>query len=169
MSFPTPVWWPGPAMSFQHLFKSEMMGTASWSFTCTRQALGRHADAVRNKSGPTSQAGQRRMVGHHVPDRTPVRHRPAQVKDQGRAPKDGGYRSPAPRFFISAGEHDLTDNIVHRMAPCPMRPKAPVASPFFVVPGSSRSTPRATRASAMAFPAAPSSTRWASVPPLPPC
>jgi acyl-CoA dehydrogenase len=45
-----------------------------------------------------------------------------------RAP-DGSYRLSGTKIFITYGDHDMTDNIVHFvLARCPMRPRAPRAS-----------------------------------------
>ena len=55
----------------------------------------------------------RRMDRHHEPDRGAMRHRPRPHPHQGGAQSDGSFRITGTKIFISAGEHDLADNIVH--------------------------------------------------------
>ncbi len=48
---------------------------------------------------------------------------------------DGTYKITGQKIFISAGEHDMADNIVHLvLARLPMLPLAPRAFRLFVVP-----------------------------------
>ena len=81
---------------------------------------------------------------------------------------DGSYAITGQKIFISAGEHDLTDNIIHLVlariegAPAGVKGISLFLVPKFVlVPTTARS------ASATASPAARSSTRWAftAIPP----
>ena len=73
---------------------------------------------------------------------------------------DGSYAITGTKIFITAGEHDLTDNIVHLVLGCltPLRAKG---ISLFVTP-SSGSTAKATSASATHCAAVRSNTRWAS-------
>ena len=51
------------------------------------------------------------------------------------AQADGSYRITGTKIFISAGEHDLTENIVHLvLARCPTRPPGIKGISLFVVP-----------------------------------
>ena len=77
---------------------------------------------------------------------------------------DGSYRITGTKIFISAGEHDLTENIVHLvLARLPDAPAGTKGISLFLVP---KFLPEADGASgrATASSAAPSSTRWASRP-----
>ena len=55
-----------------------------------------------------------RMVGHDEPDRSRIAA-PISASSRTKAAKqaDGSYRITGQKIFISAGEHDLTSNIVH--------------------------------------------------------
>lgn len=75
---------------------------------------------------------------------------------------DGAYRITGTKIFISAGEHDLADNIVHLvLARLPDAPPGTKGISLFVVP---KFIPDASGnpGSATASSAARSSTRWAS-------
>ena len=75
---------------------------------------------------------------------------------------DGSYAITGTKIFITAGEHDLTGNIVHLvLAKLPDAPPGAKGISLFVTP-SSRSTAKVTSASATHCAAARSSTRWAS-------
>ena len=76
------------------------------------------------------------MVGHHVPDRAALRHRPRPDPHQGRAAATtAATASPARKIFISAGEHDLTENIIHLvLAKLPDAPKGTRGISLFLVP-----------------------------------
>lgn len=75
---------------------------------------------------------------------------------------DGSYAITGTKIFITAGEHDLTDNIVHLvLAKLPDAPAGAKGISLFVTP-SSRWTATATWANATRCTAARSSTRWAS-------
>ena len=58
--------------------------------------------------------GVRRMDGHDVPDRAGLPERICRLM-QTRAveQEDGTYRMTGTKIFISGGEHDLADNIIH--------------------------------------------------------
>ena len=76
---------------------------------------------------------------------------------------DGSYAITGTKIFISAGEHDLAENIVHlvlaRIEGAPAGHEGHLALRRAEVPAS---TPTARSARATASPAARSSTRWAS-------
>ena len=81
---------------------------------------------------------------------------------------DGSYKITGTKIFISAGEHDLTENIIHLvLARLPDAPAACKGISLFLVPkflpkadGSARRAQRRRLRRA-------SSTRWASRPPPP--
>ena len=78
----------------------------------------------------------RRVVGHHVSHRSALRHGPRPAAHQGRVPeKDGSFRITGEKIFISAGEHDLSDNIVHLvLARLPDAPPGTKGISLFIVP-----------------------------------
>ena len=73
-----------------------------------------------------AQDDQWRVDRHHVPDRTALRHRPGADAHQGRTQPDGTYKITGNKIFISAGEHDMSDNIIHLVLA--RLPDAPPAS-----------------------------------------
>ena len=82
---------------------------------------------------------------------------------------DGSYAITGQKIFISAGEHDLADNIIHLvLARIEGAPAGVKGISLFVVP---KFLPDADGgpASATASSAARSSTRWASTATRPPC
>jgi acyl-CoA dehydrogenase len=76
---------------------------------------------------------------------------------------DGSYRITGTKIFISAGEHDMSDNIIHLvLARLPDAPKDVKGISLFIVPkflADGRRNP---------WPAAAWNTRWASRPMPPP-
>ena len=78
--------------------------------------------------------------------------------------EDGTYAITGNKIFISSGEHDLTDNIIHRFWPASRaHPRAPRESPSFWFPNTAL-TRTAAWASSTMWSAPASSTRWASMP-----
>ena len=80
---------------------------------------------------------------------------------------DGSYKITGTKIFISAGEHDLTENIVHLvLAKLPDAPEGVRGISLFLVPKflpkQENGALRPSRARATASCAARSSTRWAS-------
>ena len=78
--------------------------------------------------------------------------------------EDGSYRITGTKIFITGGEHDLTENIVHLvLARIPGGPEGIKGISLFIAPSS---WPRRTAASgrATACAAARSSTRWVCAP-----
>ncbi len=82
------------------------------------------------------QAHRRHLGRHDVPHRAAVRHRPRPD----RAPRpsrssDGSYTITGTKIFISAGDHDLTENIVHLvLARMPDAPAGTKGISLFIVP-----------------------------------
>ena len=97
--------WGGQGLpKLVNLALDEMFSSANFSFATypglsqgAYDALARHADQ-RLQGDLPAQARRRLLVGHHVPDRAAMRHRPRPDPHQGRA---GGRRQlprrPAPR------------------------------------------------------------------------
>jgi len=75
---------------------------------------------------------------------------------------DGTYAITGTKIFISAGEHDMAENIVHIvLARLPGAPEGTKGISLFIVP-KCLPTKMALLVSATPFPAVPSSTRWVS-------
>jgi alkylation response protein AidB-like acyl-CoA dehydrogenase len=53
------------------------------------------------------------MGRHDEPDRAALRHRSRPDPHQGRAAGDGSYKITGQKIWISGGEQDLTENIIH--------------------------------------------------------
>ncbi len=75
---------------------------------------------------------------------------------------DGSFRITGTKIFISAGEHDLAENIVHLVLARIDGARRARRAFRFSSCRNSCSTRRVRRARATPWPAAPSSTRWAS-------
>jgi alkylation response protein AidB-like acyl-CoA dehydrogenase len=87
-----------------------------------------------------------------------------QVKTKAEPRGDGTYKITGTKIFISAGEHDLAENIVHIvLARLPDAPKGTRGISLFIVP-KFLSTPTARWVRATRSSAARSNTRWASAP-----
>ena len=81
---------------------------------------------------------------------------------------DGSYSITGTKIFISAGEHDLTENILHLvLARLPDAPGGTKGISLFLVPKFLPKADGSASASATASAAARSSTRWASRPTRP--
>ena len=72
---------------------------------------------------------------------------------------DGSWRISGTKIFITYGEHDLTDNIVHMVLA--RTPGAPEGTKDFAFPRAQGAARRRVRTTSIAFR---SSTRWASTP-----
>ena len=76
---------------------------------------------------------------------------------------DGSYRVTGQKIFISAGEHDLTENIVHLvLARIPGAPAGVKGISLFIVPKFLPKADGSARGRATRSPAARSRRRWAS-------
>ncbi len=109
------------------------------------------------------QAHQRRMDRHHVPDRSPLRHRPRHAAHQGRAAAPmAPTSSPATRSSSAPANTTWPPTSSTSCWPaCPTHRRAARASACSSCP-SSTSMPTARSAHATRSSAAASSTRWAS-------
>ena len=84
----------------------------------------------------SAQARVGRVDGHHAADRAAGRLRRRRAAHQGRARvADGSYRITGQKIFITYGEHDLTDNIIHLvLARLPDAPPGTKGISLFLVP-----------------------------------
>jgi alkylation response protein AidB-like acyl-CoA dehydrogenase len=140
LSFPTEFGGQGLPMSL-NLFKSEMMGTANWSFA---MYPGLSVGCINT----LMQYGSKKQKAQYIPrlvsgewSGTMCLTEPqcgtdlAQVKTRAVPQKGGSYRITGTKIFISAGEHDLTENIVHIvLARLPDAPEGTRGISLFVVP-----------------------------------
>jgi alkylation response protein AidB-like acyl-CoA dehydrogenase len=140
LSFPTEFGGQGLPMSF-NIFKSEMMGTANWSFT---MYPGLSVGCINT----LMQYGSKKQKAQYIPKLvsgewagTMCLTEPqcgtdlAQVKTRAVPQKGGSYKITGTKIFISAGEHDLTENIVHIvLARLPDAPEGTRGISLFVVP-----------------------------------
>jgi alkylation response protein AidB-like acyl-CoA dehydrogenase len=140
LSFPTEFGGQGLPMSL-NLFKSEMMGTANWSFA---MYPGLSVGCINT----LMQYGSKKQKAQYIPKLvsgewagTMCLTEPqcgtdlAQVKTRAVPHKGGSYKITGTKIFISAGEHDLTENIVHIvLARLPDAPEGTRGISLFVVP-----------------------------------
>ena len=140
LSFPAEFGGQGLPMSL-NLFKSEMMGTANWSFA---MYPGLSVGCINT----LMQYGSKKQKAQYIPKLvsgewagTMCLTEPqcgtdlAQVKTRAVPQKGGSYRITGTKIFISAGEHDLTENIVHIvLARLPDAPEGTRGISLFVVP-----------------------------------
>ncbi|QHS09367.1 acyl-CoA dehydrogenase C-terminal domain-containing protein [Sinimarinibacterium sp. NLF-5-8] len=140
LSHPTEYGGQGMPMSMG-LFKSEMTGTANWSFTMyPGLALGamntvmQHAsDAQKATYMPPLTEG--RWLGTMCLTEPQCGTDLGQVKTKAEPQADGSYKITGTKIFISAGDHDLTENIVHIvLARLPDAPKGTRGISLFIVP-----------------------------------
>ncbi|OQC05239.1 MAG: Acyl-CoA dehydrogenase [Alphaproteobacteria bacterium ADurb.Bin100] len=124
-----------------NLFKSEMMGTANWSFA---MYPGLSVGCINT----LMQYGSKKQKAQYIPKLvsgewagTMCLTEPqcgtdlAQVKTRAVPQKGGSYKITGTKIFISAGEHDLTENIVHIvLARLPDAPEGTRGISLFVVP-----------------------------------
>jgi len=118
LSFPTAYGGQGLPVSL-NLLKSEMMGTANWAFSmypglsigCINTILQYGTEAMRQQYLPKLVAGE--WGGTMCLTEPQCGSDLAQVKTQAKPLGDGSYAITGTKIFISSGEHDLTDNIVH--------------------------------------------------------
>ncbi len=123
------------------LIKSEMMATANWSFTMY-PGLSMGAMNTIQMHG-TEEQKQDYMVpltegrwgGTMCLTEPQCGTDLGQVKTKAEPQKDGSYKISGTKIFISSGEHDLTENIVHIvLARLPDAPKGTRGISLFIVP-----------------------------------
>lgn len=140
LSHPTEYGGQGLPMSLG-LIKSEMMGTANWSFTMypglslgAMNTIMQHAsEELKNIYMPPLTEG--RWMGTMCLTEPQCGTDLGQVKTKAEPQDDGSYKITGTKIFISAGEHDLTENIVHVvLARLPDAPKGTRGISLFIVP-----------------------------------
>ena len=140
LSFPTEFGGQGLPMSL-NLFKSEMMGTANWSFAmypglsvgCINTLMQYGSKKQKAQYIPKLVSGE--WAGTMCPTEPQCGTDLAQVKTRAVPQKGGSYKITGTKIFISAGEHDLTENIVHIvLARLPDAPEGTRGISLFVVP-----------------------------------
>ena len=140
LSHPTEYGGQGLPMSLG-LVKSEMMGTANWSFTMypglslgAMNTILQHASAeLKNIFMPPLTEG--RWAGTMCLTEPQCGTDLGQVKTKAEPRPDGSYSITGTKIFISSGDHDLTENIVHVvLARLPDAPPGTRGISLFVVP-----------------------------------
>jgi alkylation response protein AidB-like acyl-CoA dehydrogenase len=123
------------------VFKSEMSGTANWSFTMyPGLALGamntimQHATPeLKNLYMPPLVEG--RWLGTMCLTEAQCGTDLGQMKTKAEPRADGSYKLTGTKIFISSGEHDLTENIIHIvLARLPDAPQGTRGISLFIVP-----------------------------------
>jgi alkylation response protein AidB-like acyl-CoA dehydrogenase len=118
LSFPVEYGGQGMPMSL-NLFKSEMMGAANWSFNmypglsigCINTLLQYGTDTIKTVYLPRLVAGE--WTGTMCLTEPQCGTDLAQVKTRAEPQSDGTYALTGTKIFISSGDHDLAENIVH--------------------------------------------------------
>ncbi|WP_166252875.1 acyl-CoA dehydrogenase C-terminal domain-containing protein [Marinobacter salicampi] len=123
------------------LLKQEMMGTANWPFS---MYPGLSLGAMNTLQLHGSEAQQQQYLGPLTEGRwagTMCLTEPqcgtdlGQVKTRAELNPDGSYALTGTKIFISSGDHDLTENIVHIvLARLPDAPKGTRGISLFIVP-----------------------------------
>ena len=124
-----------------NLIKSEMMGTANWSFQmypglsigCINTIMQYGTEAQKNTYLPHLVAGT--WAGTMCLTEPQCGTDLGQVKTKAEPQEDGSYAISGTKIFISAGEHNLTENIVHIvLARLPDAPQGTKGISLFIVP-----------------------------------
>ncbi len=140
LSYPEIYGGQGLPMSL-NLIKSEMMGTANWSFTmypglsmgCMNTILQYGTEEQKDLYMPKLVEGT--WSGTMCLTEPQCGTDLGQVKTRAEPQADGTYKITGTKIFISAGEHDLTDNIIHIvLARLPDAPKGTKGISLFIVP-----------------------------------
>ncbi|MCK7547962.1 acyl-CoA dehydrogenase C-terminal domain-containing protein [Marinobacter koreensis] len=123
------------------LFKQEMMGTANWPFSMyPGLSLGAMNTIYLHGSEDQKQTylvplTEGRWGGTMCLTEPQCGTDLGQVKTRAEPQEDGSYRVTGTKIFISSGEHDLTENIVHIvLARLPDAPKGTRGISLFIVP-----------------------------------
>ena len=124
-----------------NLIKSEMMGTANWAFTmypglsvgCMNTIMQYGTAAQKATYMPA--LIEARWSGTMCLTEPQCGTDLGQVKTKALPQADGTYKISGTKIFISAGEHDLTENIVHIvLARLPDAPEGTKGISLFIVP-----------------------------------
>ncbi|MED5388723.1 MAG: acyl-CoA dehydrogenase C-terminal domain-containing protein [Pseudomonadota bacterium] len=123
------------------LIKSEMMAPANWSFTMypglsmgAMNTIQMHGsdEQLQDYLVPLTEG---RWGGTMCLTEPQCGTDLGQVKTKAEPQKDGSYKISGTKIFISSGEHDLTENIVHIvLARLPDAPKGTRGISLFIVP-----------------------------------
>lgn len=123
------------------LFKQEMMGTANWSFSMyPGLSLGAMNTVFLHGTDEQKQTylvplTEGRWGGTMCLTEPQCGTDLGQVKTRAEPQADGSYKLTGTKIFISSGEHDLTENIVHIvLARLPDAPKGTRGISLFIVP-----------------------------------
>lgn len=140
LSFPTEYGGQGLPTSLG-LFKAEMMGAANWSFNmypglslgCINTLLQYGTESQKSLYLPPLVSGE--WTGTMCLTEPHCGTDLAQVKTKAEPQPDGSFKITGTKMFISAGEHDLAENIVHIvLARLPDAPAGTRGISLFVVP-----------------------------------
>ncbi|MES2682089.1 MAG: acyl-CoA dehydrogenase C-terminal domain-containing protein [Pseudomonadota bacterium] len=140
LSHPTEYGGQGLPMSLG-LIKSEMMGTANWSFTMypglslgAMNTIMQHAsEELKNRYMPPLTEG--RWAGTMCLTEPQCGTDLGQVKTKADLNADGSYSVTGTKIFISSGDHDLTENIIHIvLARLPDAPPGTRGISLFLIP-----------------------------------
>ncbi len=139
LSHPAEFGGQGLPMSL-NLLKSEMMGTANWSFTmypglslgCMNTVFQFGTDAQKKVYMPPLVSGE--WTGTMCLTEPQCGTDLGQVKTKAEPQPDGSYKLTGTKIFISSGEHDLAENIIHIvLARLPDAPKGTRGISLFIV------------------------------------
>ncbi len=140
LSYPAEYGGQGLPMSL-NLIKSEMMGTANWAFNmypglsigCINTIMQYGTESVKAQFLPPLVSGA--WTGTMCLTEPQCGSDLAQVKTLARPLDNGRYALSGTKIFISSGEHDLTDNIIHIvLARLPDAPAGTRGISLFLVP-----------------------------------
>ena len=140
LNYPVEFGGQGLPMSLA-LLKAEMMGTANWSFTmypglslgCMNTIMLHGTDEQKSTFMPPLVEG--RWLGTMCLTEPQCGTDLGQVKTKAEPQADGSYKLTGTKIFISAGEHDLSENIVHIvLARLPDAPAGTRGISLFIVP-----------------------------------
>ena len=124
-----------------NLLKSEMMGTANWSFTmypglslgCMNTVFQFGTTEQKAVYMPPLVSGE--WTGTMCLTEPQCGTDLGQVKTKAEPVGDGSYKITGTKIFISSGEHDLAENIIHIvLARLPDSPKGTRGISLFIVP-----------------------------------
>lgn len=124
-----------------NLLKAEMMGTANWSFTmypglslgCMNTVMQYGNEEQRRLYLTPLVEG--RWAGTMCLTEPQCGTDLGQIKTRAEPQPDGTYKLFGTKIFISSGEHDLTENIIHIvLARLPDAPKGTKGISLFIVP-----------------------------------
>ena len=140
LSFPPEYGGQGLPMSL-NLLKSEMMGTANWAFNmypglsigCINTLLQYGSDAIKAQYLPRLVSGE--WTGTMCLTEPQCGTDLGLIRTRATPNDDGSYALEGTKIWITGGEHDLVDNIVHLvLAKLPGAPDTTKGISLFVVP-----------------------------------